>query len=64
MRPSTVICGSLRQIRAKLETAAGPLRRALSDRPGGCSISVLAERFDDPALGELVLADDALGVDA
>jgi hypothetical protein len=28
------------------------------------STSVLAQRFTDPALGELVLARDALGVDA
>ena len=30
---------------------------------GGLTISVLAQRFADPALGELVLAHYALGVD-
>jgi hypothetical protein len=30
---------------------------------GGFTVSVLTQRFADPALGEIVLADDALGVD-
>ena len=31
--------------------------------PNACPSSILPQRLDDPALGELVLADDALGVD-
>src|SRR6516165_9865941 len=49
--------------RQNLRPSQTPLQRALGDRLGGCPISVLAQRFADPALGELVLTDDALGVD-
>ena len=35
----------------------------IQDPQRGGVISVLAQRFADPALGELVLARDALGVD-
>ena len=38
-------------------------RRILITRRAGLFMSVLAKRFEDPALGELVLAHDALGVD-
>jgi hypothetical protein len=54
MRPEAVICGSLCPIRAQVQ-----------DRwRGRAPISVLAQCFGDPELGELVLADDAFGVDA
>jgi len=55
--------------RQNLEIAAGGAaggevfwgRRATG---GELAMSVLAQRFADPALGELILAHDALGVDA
>ena len=64
VRSDATICGSLRQMRAKIWDRRGLLQRALGDRLSGRTVSVLAQRFADPALGELVLARDALDVDA
>jgi hypothetical protein len=55
MRSKALLCGSLRQIRVKIGRAVGSPRLAL--------LSVLAQRFADPPLGEFVLTLDALGVD-
>jgi hypothetical protein len=40
--------------------ASGQMQVAV---PNTCPNSVLAQRFADPPIGELVLADDALGID-
>ena len=40
--------------------ASGQMQVAV---PNTCPSSVLAQRFADPPIGELVLADDALGID-
>jgi len=65
-RPETAICRSLCRIRAKIQDRFNSTNASafLSGQRVRRLRSVLEQCFADAALGELVLADDALGVDA
>ena len=60
--PVSPVCGRMQPWPAKCRSLC-PIRAQVQDRLRVAAISVLAQRFADPALGELVLAHNALGVD-
>ena len=60
--PVSRVCGCMQPWAAKCRSLC-PISAQVQDRLRVAAISVLAQRFADPALGELVLAHNALGVD-